>query len=141
MTQPQGFSLLEVVIVMAIAGILSAVVIPRGAAFLDSIRVHSAASDAFAIFSSARSAAVTRGAQAIVDIDTARAVLSVRIGPDTVRLRELGKNHDVKISANRTSTTYATNGSGYGAGNLTLVIKRGSAVDSLVVSRLGRVRH
>jgi len=67
--------------------------------------------------------------------------MSVRIGTDTLRKRELGLIHEVKLSATRTSITYSPTGMGYGAANLTLVIVRGNSVDSLFVSRLGRVRH
>jgi len=36
---------------------------------------------------------------------------------------------------------YAPNGLGYGASNLTLVLRRGERAETLVVSRLGRVRR
>lgn len=137
----KAFTLLDCVAAITIIGILSAIAWPRAAGFLDSISVQGAASDAFAVFSTARTAAVSNGAQASVDIDTTRTMMVVRVGQDTVLKRDLGQVHEVRISATRTSITYSANGLGYGAGNLTLVIRRGSAVDSLFVSRLGRVRH
>lgn len=138
---PKGFTLLDCVAALTIIGIVAAASIPRASHFLDSIEVQGAASDAFAIFSSARAAATSSAAQATVDIDTARTVMVVRTGNDTILKRDLGLNHQVKISASRQTITYSPNGLGYGAGNLTLVIRRGRAVDSLFVSRLGRVRH
>jgi len=36
---------------------------------------------------------------------------------------------------------YAPNGLGYGASNLTVVLRRGSAAETIFVSRLGRVRR
>ncbi len=136
-----GFTLLDCVAALTIISILTAISVPKAGGFLDSLSVQGATSDAFAIFSTARSAAVTNGAQASVDIDTARTTMAVRVGQDTVLKRDLGRVHEVKISATRQSITYSANGLGYGAGNLTLVIRRGRAVDSLFVSRLGRVRH
>lgn len=136
-----GYTLLDTVAAMTVMSILSAIAIPRAAGFLDSIKVRGGASDAFAIFSAARHIAVSRARQATIEIDTLRGVMSVRVGTDTVRLREIGRDHDVKLSATRTSTIYSARGTGYGAGNLTLVIRRGRSVDSLFVSRLGRVRH
>ena len=136
-----GFTLLDIVAALTIISVLSAISWPRAAGFLDSLSVHGATSDAFAIFSAARTAAVTSATQTTVDIDTARTLLIVRTGSDTILKRDLGLNHQVQLSATRTSITISPNGLGYGAGNLTLVIKRGRAVDSLFVSRLGRVRH
>ncbi len=136
-----GFTLLETVIAIAIMSILTAIAVPRVSGFLDSIRVHGASSDAFAIFSAARSAAVSRATRATVDIDTARALMMVRVGTDTILKRDLRLVHEIKLAASRPSMTFSANGIGYGAGNLTLVIRRGNAVDSLFVSRLGRVRH
>jgi hypothetical protein len=37
--------------------------------------------------------------------------------------------------------TYSPTGLGFGASNLTLVITRRQTTDTVVVSRLGRVRH
>jgi type II secretory pathway pseudopilin PulG len=136
-----AFTLLDCVIAITIIGILSSVSIPRAAKFVDSLSVHGAASDAFAVFSAARTAATSGAAQATVDIDTLRTTMIVRTGNDTILKRDLGLAHQVKISATRTSTVFSPNGVGYGAANLTLVLKRGAAVDSLFVSRLGRVRH
>ncbi|MBA2687590.1 MAG: hypothetical protein H0U64_05775 [Gemmatimonadaceae bacterium] len=126
---------------MAIIGLLTAISAPRASAFLDGIAVQGASSDAFAIFSSARNAAVNGAAQATVEIDTLRVTMTARLKTDTILKRELGRVHDVKLSTSRPSITFSASGMGYGAGNLTLVIRRGRAVDSLFVSRLGRVRH
>lgn len=137
----QGVTLLDAAIAVAIIAILTAISIPKANNFLDSIAVQGASSDAFAIFSSARNAAVNGAAQATVEIDTVRITMSARIKGDTILKRDLGQVHQVKLSTTRPSITFTASGMGYGAGNLTLVIKRGRAVDSLFVSRLGRVRH
>ena len=139
--EQMGYALIDCVLAMTLIGILSTIAWPRAAGFLDSLSVHGATSDAFAIFSTARASAVSSAAQSTVDIDTAGATMLVRVGQDTVLKRDFGQVHDVRISATRQSITYSANGMGYGAGNLTLVIRRGRAVDSLFVSRLGRVRH
>ncbi len=140
-TERRGYTLLDVVLTMAIIGLLSAISAPRASAFLDSIAVQGASSDAFAVFSSARNAAVNGAAQATVEIDTLRVTMTARLKTDTILKHELGRVHNVKLSTSRPSITFSASGMGYGAGNLTLVIKRGRAVDSLFVSRLGRVRH
>lgn len=136
-----GYTLLDITIAMSIIAILSAISFPRASHFMDSIAVHGASSDAFALFSSARNAAVNGASQATVEIDTARSTMTVRVRTDTILKREFGAIHSVKLSTSRPSITFSASGMGYGAGNLTLVIRRGSARDSLFVSRLGRVRH
>jgi hypothetical protein len=47
----------------------------------------------------------------------------------------------VRLSTSRDSIAFDVRGLGYGAANLTLVARRGSAAETLVVSRLGRVRR
>jgi type II secretory pathway pseudopilin PulG len=139
--QRAAFTLLDCVATLTIIAIITAVMAPKAAGFFDSLSVHGATSDAFAIFSTARSAAASRETRATVDIDTARTLMIVRAGQDTILKRDLGLVHQVKLSASRSSMVFAPNALGYGASNLTLVIKRGHSVDSLFVSRLGRVRH
>ena len=66
---------------------------------------------------------------------------SVLAGDDTLRRREIGRVHDVRLSATRARMSYAATGMGYGAANLSVVVRRNDSVDTVFVSRLGRVRH
>ena len=59
----------------------------------------------------------------------------------TISHRRLGSSHGVSLSSSRDSMAYAPNGLGHGASNLTVVLRRGSAAETLFVSRLGRVRR
>ena len=136
-----GLTLLELVIVLSLAGVMSAVALTRAGRFLDAIRVRGASADVLATFGAARHLALARSMQTVVELDTARRTMIVRIRNDTLRKRDLGLAHDVQLSANRTSMTYGATGVGYGAANLTVVVKRNSAIDSVLVSRLGRVRR
>ncbi len=137
----RGFNIVELIIVTAIVGILAAVVIPRASSFLDSIEVRGAVTEIESLFSLARHVAIARGAQSSIAIDPAAGTLTVQSGTDTVRRREVGPAHGVTISANRTLVTYSPTGLGFGASNLTLVVTRSQTTDTVVVSRLGRVRH
>jgi hypothetical protein len=65
----------------------------------------------------------------------------VSLGTDTVRKRDIGAEHGVELSATRVRMSYSAMGIGYGAANLSAVVRRRSAVDTVFVSRLGRVRH
>ena len=108
---------------------------------LDRIRVRGAVSDIQSLFSAARHLAIARSAQSTVEIDTARRTIYLSVGIDTVHKRDIGAEHDVRISATRTRMSYSPTGIGYGAANLSVVVRRNAFADTVFVSRLGRVRH
>jgi hypothetical protein len=68
-------------------------------------------------------------------------MIAVIAGEDTLRKAEIGLEHDVRLSTTRVRMIYSATGVGYGAANLSVVVRRNSAADTVVVSRLGRVRH
>ena len=122
-------------------GILTAIAMPQAAKLLDSIHVRGAVTDISSLFSSARHIAIARSAQSTVEIDTAARTIYVSVGIDTVRKREVGSDHGVQLSSTRARMSYSATGIGYGAANLSVVVRRSAAVDTVFVSRLGRVRH
>lgn len=136
-----GFTIIETTVTLAVIAIISAIVVPRAAGFIDAIEVRGAVTEIEALFSTARHTAIARGAQAVLDIDVSRGVMSLRIGVDTLQTRELERAHGVTLSSTRTSITYSPTGVGYGAANLTLTVTRNMTADTIYVSRLGRVRH
>ena len=121
--------------------ILSAIAVPGAGRLLDSIHVNGAVVEITSLFGAARHLAIARSAQASVEIDTANRVIRVLSGGDTIRKREIGRVHEVRLSATRLRMTYAATGMGYGAANLSVVVRRNGSVDTVFVSRLGRVRH
>ncbi|MFN2603818.1 MAG: Tfp pilus assembly protein FimT/FimU [Gemmatimonadaceae bacterium] len=139
--QRHGFNIIELTIVLSIIAILCAITLPRATGFIDAMEVRGAVTEIDALFSFARHVAIARGVQSILDIDPARGVIAVRIGPDTMMKRELETAHGVTLQSSRASITYSQTGIGYGAANLTLIVARKLAADTIVVSRLGRVRH
>ena len=114
---------------------------PRAAGFIDSIEVRGAITEIDALFSLARHVAIARAVQSTLDIDPVRGEIAVHIGTDTIRKRELEIAHGVRLQSTRASITYSQTGIGYGAANLTLIVTRNLASDTIFVSRLGRVRH
>jgi hypothetical protein len=76
-----------------------------------------------------------------VEIDPTVQSINISVGSDTVRKRDIGAAHDVQLAATRSRMSYSATGMGYGAANLSVVVRRNSAVDTVFVSRLGRVRH
>jgi prepilin-type N-terminal cleavage/methylation domain-containing protein len=137
----RAFTILELTVTVSILSILSAITIPWAGNVLDRVRVRGAADDIESLFGAARHLAIARAAHATVEIDTVARSINVSVGNDTVRMREIGAAHDVLLSANRTRMSYSATGLGYGAANLSVVVRRNRAVDTVFVSRLGRVRH
>lgn len=137
----RAFTIFELTVTLCILSILSAIAIPWAGKVLDRINVYSAAVEIESLFSAARHIAIARAAQATVEIDTVARSMIVSVGSDTVRKREIGAAHDVSLSASRTQMSYSATGMGYGAANLSVVVRRNSSVDTVFVSRLGRVRH
>lgn len=137
----RGTTLIELTIVLALVSILAGISLTRAGQFIDSIEVRGAITEIQSLFSLARHVAISRGRQSVLEIDPSGGILSVRVGAEIIRSREVGDAHGVTLSTNRTSMTYSPIGVGYGAANFSLVVRRGSVVDTVVVSRLGRVRH
>jgi prepilin-type N-terminal cleavage/methylation domain-containing protein len=136
-----AFTLVEIAITLCIISILSAIAVPAAGRVLDSIQVNGAVVEIGSLFGAARHLAIARSTQTTVEIDTAHRVISVVAGDDTLRKREIGRVHDVRLSATRVRMSYAATGMGYGAANLSVVVRRNDSVDTVFVSRLGRVRH
>ncbi|HVF39907.1 MAG TPA: GspH/FimT family pseudopilin [Gemmatimonadaceae bacterium] len=136
-----GFNLIEVTVVLAIAGILSGITLPRAAGFLDRVKVRGAVTEIASLFSTARHAAISRASQVVLEIDPSTTSITLRAGPDTLQRREIGLVHGVALTTNRESITYSPMGTGYGAANFTMIVTRRNAADTIVVSRLGRVRY
>jgi prepilin-type N-terminal cleavage/methylation domain-containing protein len=136
----RGFTLLEVIVAVTIAGILLALALPRFASARDAHAVGGAMDVLSAEFSLARQTALSRRAPVAIVFDTAVGVVRVRSGAGPIRASDLWKSFGVTIAANRDSAVYDPRGYGYGLSNLTVVVHRGHFVDTLTMSRLGRVR-
>lgn len=141
MKMRRAFTIIETTITVCLICLLGAIGAPHISKLLDAIEVREASIEIETLFSSARHIAIARASQATVEIDTARKVVSVLIGADTVRKRELGVEHRVQLRSSRSSVAYSATGMGYGAANVTVVVQRNASLDSIVVSRLGRVRR
>ena len=136
-----GFTIIEITIVISIAATLCAITLPRAWQFVDRIEVRGATTEIQSLFSLARHSAIARGSQVTLDIDAGNRTITVHSGAELIRKREIGLAHGVTMATNRTSITYSPIGVGYGASNFSLIVSRNRIADTIVVSRLGRVRH
>ncbi len=135
----RGLTLIEVLIVLTIAGTLMAIAYPRAQLILDRISVHSAASDLQLMLSSAREFALSSHSTVAVDF-TSPAGIRVHRGSDVFYSRNIASAHGVKLTYTRDSLAYGPLGLGVGAANLSVIVRRRAAVETVFVSRLGRVR-
>ena len=134
-----GLTVFELTIVLMIVGVLTTLAVPRLVGFRNASAVRSAASEVAAAFMLARQSAITDRATVAVVLDTVAGEITVRSGPRVVGRRQLRAIYSVILSANRDSAVYDARGMGYGVSNVTITIRRGSFVDTLTMSRLGRL--
>ena len=136
-----AFTLIELTVTLCILSILSAIAIPRAGRLLDGIHVRGAVIEIESVFSAARHIAIARGTLTTVAIDTAARTIDVSAEGNTLRRAAIGADHNVRLSATRLRMSYSATGMGYGAANLSVVARRNASVDTVFVSRLGRLRH
>lgn len=139
-THRQGHTLIELVLTMAILAVASLTGLYALRASLDTMATRDAVRAAGALVARARDEAVALHTPVSVRIDTATATLQLQSRAGTLTRLALGSLHGVALATTRDSISFDARGLGYGAANLTLVARRGLAADTLVVSRLGRVR-
>ena len=136
-----GVTLPELVLVMVIIGLTSLIGLRQLHVYLDRIATRDAVRAAGGVVERARDEAVALHTPVSVRIDTVAATLELLARGLALGKTPLGDIHGVALSTSRDSITFDVRGLGYGAANLTLVARRGRATDTLVVSRLGRVRY
>ena len=132
---------MEVAVVAAIIVLIGAIGTPVLLRRLDRSKVRHVTSEVVSALALARTTAVARETRVSVIFDSTRSAIIVTAGQDTLIARMLGDAYGVELRSNRDSTVYGPTGLGYGGANQSVIIRRGSAVDTVVISRLGRVRH
>ena len=136
-----AYTLVELAVVLTIVALVAGIGVHLVGRELDRIAVVGAVSEAAGAIAQARDEALARHAMVSVRIDTGQGALT--LGTRGMRLgrHALGHAHGVSLATSRDSVVFDARGLGYGPANLTLVVRRGSAAETLVVSRLGRVRR
>jgi prepilin-type N-terminal cleavage/methylation domain-containing protein len=136
----RGITLPELILVLAILGVLTGIAVPRVQRLSDSLAVQQAALEIVSAHSRARMSAVLQSR-----------VLELSIRADTLAIRVPGSPenlwHSPGPAAQGVALTGPTHalwfspvGLTFGLSNGTYRLSRGSATRSVVVSRLGRVR-
>lgn len=93
-----------------------------------------------ALLAAARERALAHGT-ATLHLDSASHAARL-VAPGVPPLhRPLGVVHGVRLATTRDSIAFDSRGLGRGVANLRVILRRGAAAETLVVSRLGRVRR
>jgi type II secretory pathway pseudopilin PulG len=135
-----GTSMPELVAVLALTAILLGIAIPRMRESAERTAVRGAVAEVVAALSAARQLAVSRGGGVAVALTLRDTTIHVIGDGDTLLTRRLGTVFGVTLRSTRDSLAYDARGLGLGAANLTITVLRGMTADTVVVSRLGRVR-
>lgn len=135
-----GHTLPELVVTLTLLLVAGAVALAAWRTITDRARVRMAATDLASVLADARDEALARMTVVAARVDTGAATVTVRSGRDTLARRLLGALHGVRVAATRDSVTYSSLGLGRGLANARFVVARGSAAETVWVSRLGRVR-
>src|SRR3977135_3800199 len=136
----RGLTIAELVVVLAILAIVTAVTLPRLAGFRDWVAVNTAAQEVTAAVAVARHSAVMQGTRS-----------RVVIGADSLRIdRWVGDSwgaaqrwpgpdrHGVALEVSNPVVVFDAIGLGWGASNTTVVLRRGTRVEKITLSRIGR---
>jgi prepilin-type N-terminal cleavage/methylation domain-containing protein len=136
-----GFTLLETVMVLAVLGLTLGIAAPHIASMSDRLAVEQAAHQLVAAHRRARITSIVRSRSAVLTV-----------GPDSFAIRLAGDAADTWASSGPAAwgvalagpirrLTFSPVGITTGLSNATFRLSRGTAVRTIVVSRLGRLRR
>jgi prepilin-type N-terminal cleavage/methylation domain-containing protein len=142
-TMPSGYTLIEVLVVLTILSVIAVVTVPRLEPALDRLAADAAARDVTTALAVARTTAVLQGTRA-----------RVRIGADSLRVdresiavwvpvaRWVGPARArVTLTVSNPEVVFGPLGFGWGAANTRVELRRGSQIETITTSRLGRVKR
>ena len=138
-----GFTLLELMVVICIAAALMAFWLPRAERLMDWMATERAARDV--------TTALAVGQHRAIAFSTRT---RITVGEDTLRIDRLEAggwtpwwrtpgpaSHGVTLEVSNPVVTFGPNGIGWGASNTKIVLRRGSQVETITTSRVGRVKR
>lgn|SRR5690349_13696800 len=139
----QGHTLLELLVVLTIVAICLAMAIPTASSVLDWIATDGAAHDVTTALAAARQVAIGRGVAARLRVSADSLSVDVR-GP--TGWEPWGRfpgpaSRGVSLDVSNPEVVFSPLGAGMGASNTTVTLTRGSHLERITTSRVGRVRR
>ncbi len=139
----RGFSLLELIVTLAAAAVVTAITLPRLGGVLDWLAVDAEAAKVTTGLAVTRHVAIMRGTRArlVVAVDSLRIDRwDGRTWTPLVRWGGPGEA-GVRLEVSNPEIVFGPTGIGWGASNTTVVLRRGSRFEMITTSRLGRVKR
>jgi Tfp pilus assembly protein FimT len=133
-------TLAELVVIIAIIALVTGFVLPPIKRGFDRLQTRAAAQATMQAFFAARANAIAQGRRTAVLLDARAARVVVVASGDTLFARAIGAIHGVAMTASRDSMAFFPDGLGLGAANVSVVLTRGAAADTVIVSREGRAK-
>ncbi len=135
-----GITLPELLLVLALVGILLGIAIPQLSAALDRIEVTAAASHIASAHGRARLMAITRSQVMVLTIDSLALTIRARSQPAALWSQQGPAYSRVSLASSNGTFTLSPEGFSMSLSNATLRVSRGKATRAVIISRLGRVR-
>jgi prepilin-type N-terminal cleavage/methylation domain-containing protein len=138
-----GFTLIELIVGLALAGLIAATALPSAARARDRLAVRSAHAELAAALAATRATAVVAGGATLhIDVPAASAWIQAPAGTRDGQTVDLAARYGVSLHT-RTGHAVALRFDALGIGrmaNATIQVRRGTAEASFVVSAYGRLR-
>jgi prepilin-type N-terminal cleavage/methylation domain-containing protein len=136
----KAFTLPELMLVLAVVGILTSLALPQLSSTIDRIEVEEAVNRLIAAHRRARIMAMSRGGRVLLSVDSIRLTISSPEGTEPL-WSDLGPAASgVQLAGPARRFTFSPGGTTLGFSNATLQLTRGSSTRAVVISRLGRIR-
>ncbi len=139
----RGLTLVELVVVLAILAIVTAITLPRLAGVRDWIAVDTAAQEVIGAIAVARSAAIMQGtrSRAVIGADSLRIDRWWESAWEDLHRWPGPERHGVALEVSNPVVVFEPIGLAWGLSNTSVVLRRGTQVATITVSRLGRVKR
>lgn len=136
----RAFTLPELMLALALAGILTGIAVPLLARSWDRLQVESAVFQLLSAHQRARMMAVARGQVLSLAVDSAILIITPRSGSAALWSQPGPASWGVSLPGPTRRFTFSPEGFTLGLSNAALPLARGSVTRTVVFSRLGRAR-